>query len=237
MDLPGWQALRSELHPQGVEIVTVALEVDPETARPWIEAAKPEHPSLIDLTHVLDELLGIVNVPSAVWIDEYGMLVRPPETSHILPSPLERLDLDLDSLSPERQESIREALKFNFEWEPYVAALRDWADKGAESRYALAPDEVVARSRPRPPDEAAAAAHFELGAYLHARGDVEGSQRHWREAHRLQPENWTYKRQAWNLIDPIEAGMQHDVKHVYDSNWLEDVKRFGAENYYPKPDL
>src|SRR3954453_7552561 len=100
MDLPGWQALRSELHPQGVELVTVALEVDPESARPWIEAAAPEHPSLVDRMHVLDELLGIVNVPSAVWIDEQGMLVRPPETSHILPSPLERLDLDLDSLSP-----------------------------------------------------------------------------------------------------------------------------------------
>jgi len=29
-----WQELRTELHPQGVEIVTVALDVDAEQARP-----------------------------------------------------------------------------------------------------------------------------------------------------------------------------------------------------------
>ena len=34
--------------------------------RPWIEAAHLEHPSLIDHAHVLDELFGITNVPTAV---------------------------------------------------------------------------------------------------------------------------------------------------------------------------
>ncbi len=37
-----WQELRSELHPQGLEIVTVALDTGgAEAARPWIEAAQP----------------------------------------------------------------------------------------------------------------------------------------------------------------------------------------------------
>jgi hypothetical protein len=187
--------------------------------------------------HLVDELLGIANVPSAVWIDEQGVIVRPPEPSNILPSPLERMDFDLESLPAARREAIAEALKFNFEPKKYVAALRDWVENGAASRYALTPDEVVARSRPRPLEEATAAAHFELGEHLREQGDIEGSQRHWREAHRLAPENWTYKRQAWDLIDPIDAGMQHDVKHVYESNWLDDVKRFGAENYYPRLEL
>src|SRR5919198_263380 len=79
MDLPVWQELRTELYPQGLEIVTVALDIDPERARPAIERAHPEHPSLIDSAHRLDELLGIVNVPSGVWIDEEQMIVRPPE--------------------------------------------------------------------------------------------------------------------------------------------------------------
>jgi len=64
----------------GLEIVTVALDTGgPEAARPWIEAASPEHPSLLDPAHVLDELLGVVNVPNGAWIDEEGMLVRPVE--------------------------------------------------------------------------------------------------------------------------------------------------------------
>ena len=75
-----WQALREELHPKGVEIVTIALDVrGADAARPYIEAAQPAHPALIDSAHVCDDLLGIVNVPSSVWIDEQGMIVRPAE--------------------------------------------------------------------------------------------------------------------------------------------------------------
>jgi hypothetical protein len=52
---------------------------------------------------------------------------------------------------------------------------------------------------------------------------------HWREAHRLQPDNWTYKRQAWNLESP------DSVRSIdaYGSGWLEDVRAIGAENYFP----
>ena len=82
-----WQALRTELHPQGLEVVTVALDVDAEEARPSIEAAHPDHPTLIDQAHVLDELFGVVNVPNGVWIDEDGMIVRPAEPAHPGPNP------------------------------------------------------------------------------------------------------------------------------------------------------
>ena len=76
-----WQGLRTELQPLGLEVVTVALDVDPEAARRFIEAAAPEHPSLIDRAHLVDELFGIVNVPNSVWIDEQGVIVRPVEVS------------------------------------------------------------------------------------------------------------------------------------------------------------
>src|SRR5258705_4175744 len=46
---------------------------------PWIEAAQPTYPTLIDREHRLAELYGIVNVPQAVWIDEAGRIVRPAE--------------------------------------------------------------------------------------------------------------------------------------------------------------
>ena len=47
--------------------------------RPYIEAAAPEHPSLLDPTHQMDSLFGVVNIPNVIWIDEDGVIVRPAE--------------------------------------------------------------------------------------------------------------------------------------------------------------
>jgi tetratricopeptide (TPR) repeat protein len=111
----------------------------------------------------------------------------------------------------------------------YRTMLLDWAMNGAASEYVLSPDEVVRRSAPRSDESARAAAHFELGQHLFRTGEPDAAVDHWREAHRLQPENWTYKRQAWRL-DPLakEGGRS------YDSNWTADVKAIGPENYYPR---
>jgi hypothetical protein len=226
-----WQTLRTELHPQGVEIVTVALDVDAEQARPSIEAANPDHPSLIDQAHVLDELFGVVNVPNGVWIDEDGVIVRPAEPAHPGHNPVTDSfrTMDLNTLPPDLADVLREAQKIRTEPELYVEMLRDWAAKGAGSQYALSPDEVVRRSRPRDVDGATAAAHFELGQHLHRNGDHAAAIPHWREAHRLDPDNWTYRRNAWNFESPTSQSRTD----AYDSSWFEDVKKIGAENYYP----
>ena len=231
-----WQELRSELHPQGVEVVTVALDSGgAEAAGPWIDAANAEHPSLIDEAHRLDVLLGISNVPMGVWIDEAGVLVRPPEVAHPGTSVLR--DMLAEHGVPEKApplllETLAEAGKIRVKPERYAAALRDWASRGAESEFVLAPDEVVERSRPRPPEASAAAAHFELGQHLHAAGELDAARSHFRESHRLDPTNWTYRRQAWSFEDPLQGPTEH-----YDGDWLTDVRASGAENYYPLPDL
>ena len=78
-----WQALRTELRPLGLEIVTVGIDAaGPDECRPFIEAAQPEHPSLVDTTHRLAELFGVVNIPNGVWIDEQGTIVRPAEPAN-----------------------------------------------------------------------------------------------------------------------------------------------------------
>ncbi len=226
-----WQELRSELHPQGLEIVTVALDVDADQARPFIEAARPEHPSLIDSAHVLDELFGVVNVPNGVWIDESGTIVRPVEQAHPGRNPATDSfrTMDISTLPPEIAEVLVEARKIKAQPDLYLEMLRDWVANGSESRYALSPDDVIRRSQPRGEDEAAAAAHFELGQHLHRAGDHAAAIPHWREAHRLYPDNWTYKRQAWNFEDPMRQGRTD----AYESSWFEDIKKVGAENYYP----
>ncbi len=220
-----WQALRRELHPRGLEIVTVALDTDAGAARRYIERAQPEHPSLIDQAHVADALFGIVNVPSGVWIDEDGMIVRPPEPAWAKP----RAPREIPATATPRQVAmITEVNKIRFEAEKYVAALRDWAALGRASRFALSPEEVVRRSRPRLVDESFAAVHFEFGQHFYRGGRIDDAVRHFRRAHDLQPDNWTYRRQAWSLADPEQGPTPH-----YAGDWLSDVLKIGAENYYP----
>jgi hypothetical protein len=135
-------------------------------------------------------------------------------------------------MDPYLRDVLTEARKIRVEPEKYVAALRDWVSHGAASIYALSPDEVVARSRERTPDMALAAANFELGQHLHRAGDARAAVPYFREAHRLDPDNWTYKRQAWTFANPLQ-GPSDD----YDSDWLADVRKVGAENYYPPLDM
>jgi tetratricopeptide (TPR) repeat protein len=226
-----WQAVRSELHPQGLEVVTVALDVEASEARPFIEQAHPDHPSLIDQAHLLDELFGVVNVPNGVWIDEDGVIVRPAEPAHPGRNPVNESfrAIDLATVPPDVAEMLTEARKIQSDPEVYVAMLRDWVQRGKASPFVLSPDEVVRRSRGRSDAEATAAAHFELGQHLHRAGQHDAAIPHWRQAHQLDPDNWTYKRNAWNFEDPGRQGRTP----AYDSSWFEDIKKIGAENYYP----
>ena len=227
-----WQALRSELHPLGLEVVTVALDTGgADAARPWIERAKAEHPSLIDQAHVMDALFGIVNAPSGLWINESGMLVRPPETAFPRrPSFLDRaIPSDATTLQVEQTTAVK---SLRIEAEKYVAALRDWVKHGAHSRFALSPDEVIRRSRPCPPESATAAAHFALAQHLHRIAQTDAAIGHFRVAYQLLPDNWTYKRQAWNLLPAGQNPLE-----IYGGDWLTDVKKIGAENYYPALDM
>lgn len=227
-----WQALRDEIRPLGTEIVTVALDVQGvEAARPWVERANATHPSLVDAAHVLDELLGIVNVPSGVWIDAAGAIVRPPETAY--PHRPSFLDRPAPPGSPPHVvERVQALHQLRIDPDAYVAAVRDWAENGAASRYVLPAQAVLARSRPRPWEEAEAAAHFALAQHLYRKGRPEAAVRHFRAAHRLQPDNWTYKRQAWSLVDPTQGPTKE-----FEGDWLTDVKKMGAESYYPALDM
>jgi tetratricopeptide (TPR) repeat protein len=194
----------------------------------------------------MDALFGVVNVPSGIWIDEEGMIVRPPEVAYSAPLDLSGL-AELE-LPPRMVAMFGEVGHIDFQAQGYADALRDWVEHGAESRFALSPHEAVTRSGARSGEEAEAAAHFELGAHLHAAGDTEGAVAHFREAHRLAPDNWTFRRQAWVLASagavegPLAPFWQGPVpgredEWPYDGDYLVDLQRTGGENYYPAREM
>ena len=75
-----WQALYTELGPKGFLPIAVAFDsAGNAAAEPWIKAANPTYPCVIDRRHIVAELFDMVNVPNAVWIDERGKIVRPSE--------------------------------------------------------------------------------------------------------------------------------------------------------------
>ncbi|HEU5318748.1 MAG TPA: hypothetical protein VFX49_21725 [Chloroflexota bacterium] len=151
-----------------------------EAGLPYIEAARPGYPVLLDERHVVAERYGTRNVPAGVWIDEEGRIVRGPEVA---------------SAAQRTPEGERVPHK------KYLNALRDWVATGAESVYVRQGRKGSSVAIQASEEGARAAAHFRLGVYLHGVGESERAIAHFKRAHALAPENWNYKRQAWNLGD------------------------------------
>src|SRR5438270_7856863 len=169
----------------------------------WKGAAPPEYPCLVDERHQLALLYGMVNVPSAVWIDEEGRIVRPPEPAAVTEA-FKAVDLASFSLPPDAVETgFRHRNR-------YLDAVRDWVRRGPDSPAALPPDEVLRRmgggGDGAGGDRARAAAHFRVAEALYRRKDPEAAQLHFAEAARLWPENWAYQRQARQLAEPDAVG-------------------------------
>jgi hypothetical protein len=234
--------MREELHLSGLEVVTVCLEMTgPDVARPFVDVAAPTHPTLIDATHEMDAKFGVVNIPNVVWIDEDGMIVRPAEAGWPprVNVPEWLLAIDGDGEPPPGLE----ALGGGQERGAYPDAIRDWVANGTDSRFVLTSAEVIERSQPRPIEVSQAAAEFELAMHLWQRGRRDAAIAHFNECHRLQPSNWTYKRQAWSLIgrERVEGEwglfMQSpspDDDWPFDTDFAGDVAKLDKGEYFPK---
>jgi hypothetical protein len=234
-----WQALHAELEPLGVTVVTVALDFDPAKAKPWIEAAAPTHPALVDTDHMVDRVFGISNVPMAVWIDEAGVLVRPAESASIQSSPYAAIELT-DDMAEGMRAVLSELRRLPDLGPAYRDAIVDWANHGEDSEFALTPDQVIELSQPRARDHSRAAALFELGHHHYDAGNKAAAIPLWKQAHELFPENWTYKRQAWTLESTPEGGASdqaQEVHEVYGTSWSQAFLNTGAESYTVQPRL
>lgn len=197
-----------------------------DAVEPWVTKAQPSHPTLIDAAHVTGELFGFVNVAAAVWIDEDGLIVRHAHTPALRRAEISEPD---DSMPEAIQNMLRVAKRIRItDPDNYRAAVLDWIDRGAESEHSLAADEVVRRSAARPPEQAEAAACFEIAQHLQRLGHNDDAVAWFRRAHEGHPENWTYKRQAWSIVDPVFQ----DPGDAYGTSWAAELERSGPEQYY-----
>ncbi|MBI4298988.1 MAG: redoxin domain-containing protein [Chloroflexi bacterium] len=174
--------MREELKSQGFEVITVAEDTKGAAAcEPFIQAANPTHPSLLDPQHVVAELYNTKNVPAIFWINEEGRIVRANDPIYVL----------------RRNRETGEATVN----QAYLDGVRDWVEKGDKSLYLH--DDNAIKWRRGQPDRAdlQAMAHFRLGIYLYGKGDEQAAIIQFKKAHALKPNNWNYKRQAWNLGD------------------------------------
>jgi hypothetical protein len=216
-----WQALYDELRAQNFTVVAVAMDSRPADPLPWIEAAKPTYLTLIDRDHRLAELYDMVNVPEAVWIDEAGRIVRPPEPAGSYEG-FRRMNRETKEM-PEDVARLTAQTKA-----AYLDAIRDWVRNGPRSEYALDPRRAEARLKA--PNENAARAHaaFRLGQYLIRAGRSEEGRRWLEEASRLHPESWCMWRQ--------QAGVNETGLASLPDFW-QRVDALGDKRYYPAIDM
>jgi hypothetical protein len=206
---------------RGLTVLAVAMDASVEAARPWIEAAGPGYPCLIDRDHRVAELYHMVNVPQAVWIDEAGAIVRPAESAGAYEG-FRAMDRATRKV-PDDVAAITARAK-----RTYVDAVRDWVLHGRSSVHAFSPAQALAHLSV--PDEivARAHAHFRLGQHLARRGEAAAAEVQHAEARRLHPDSWNIWRQTAALdARGLAAGPEF---------WAR-VDALGARRYYPPVDM
>ena len=177
-------------------------------AGPWITAAKAEYTALVDDKHIVTQLYNMVNVHTAVWINEQGRIVRPNEVAYV---------------------DNRYKAMHGVDAGPYLDAIRDWVATGDRSRFLMSEAELKERLKPPSPERALADAEFALAEYLYKSGKGPDAIAHFKEAQRLAPANWNYKRQAYALSD---------AKRDYGTTFMDEVQKAGGSRvYYSPPDL
>lgn len=216
-----WQALQEELAGHGFTVIAVAMDSRAGDPLPWIEAARPTYPTLIDREHRLAEIYGIVNVPQAVWIDEAGRIVRPAESAGAYEG-FRRMDRATREM-PEDVARLTAQAKAT-----YLDAIRDWARNGARSAHAFGPEQARAHLPALSEDIATAQAMFRLGQLLLRQGEREEGERFIREASRLHPDSWCIWRQGAGVTE-LGLAAQPDF-------WTR-VDALGARRYYAPVDM
>jgi peroxiredoxin len=175
-DLPVWQDLHERWADEGFSVVAVAVDQSADDVAPFVEEAGATFPVLVDADHRFVDAYGIRNVPTVVWIDEDDHIVRP----------------NTAAFGDDRFVDFHGVPSG-----PHLEALERWVI-GGEAPYA--DDGEVRAAQPLPDDDAQQArAEFRLALSLHRAGHDEAAGRHFDEAGRLAPWDFTIRRGSMPL--------------------------------------
>ena len=162
-----WQELHQELADHGLTVITVALDRSIDDAGPHIKAAGATHPSLVDTEHVVADRYNMVNVPTVVWIDEEGRIVRPNDVHYV---------------------SNEYSSVTQFHSRKPIEALRAWVLGQAPAMIDPPPMPVPAQS------DQEARATFALAWWLAQNGQSEAAEGWFQRAGELAPHDFTIRR-------------------------------------------
>lgn len=162
---------------------------------------------MIDEKHLVSRLYNLVNVPTGIWINEKGKIVRPAEVAFV--------DDRFKSFS-------------GLDSAPYLDALKDWVANGMKSAFVMGEERLREKVSANDPNILQAAAEFGLGEHLYKSGHSTEAIPHFKEAQRLNPKSWNYKRQAYALSSEKDYG----------TTFRDEVQKTGGSKaYYPPPEL
>jgi hypothetical protein len=216
-----WQGLYEELADRNFIVLSVAMDSREGDPKPWIDAANPTYPVLIDREHRLAELYGVVNVPQAIWIDETGRIVRPAEAAGAYEG--------FRKMNRATREMPEDAARLTAQARTtYLDAIRDWVKRGAESEHAFGAEQARSHMPAITEESARAQAMFRLGQFLIRRGEREEGDRWLEEASRLHPNSWCIWRQR--------AGVNEAGLAALPDFW-ERVDTLGDKRYYAPVDM
>ncbi len=216
-----WQELYRDLGPRDFMIIAVAMDSRDGAARPWIERAAPSYVCLIDAEHRVAGLYNMVNVPQAVWIDEHGRIVRPTETAGVYEG-FRSMDRATGKM-PDDVARVTAGAR-----QSYLAAIRDWVEKGPASAHVFDAEKARAHVPESSEDIALAHASFRLGLHLLKAGLEDEGDRFLRQAIRLHPRSWNMWRQWYR---PNESGIAAGAE------FWERVDALGRGEYYLAVDM
>lgn len=188
--MPVWQHVYEELNDPNFVLICVAEDTGGEAvAGPIFDAASPTYIQVVDENHVVSSAFNFVNVPSAVWIDEEGRIVRIDEGTY---AKLHEIGEGDQSIS--------------FGTDVYAPALKDWVRHGAESDYVKSAAAVSGEIRDFTADQLKADAAFCLGNLFRSHGQQEKTEQYWNLAKELNPDSVNFIRQNLTLTEEGSAG-------------------------------